>query len=191
MIHGIILSAGASERMGTPKALLDYRGETFVARLVRVLGSACGSVTAVLGHHIEDIRPHVPNRARIAINPAPERGQLSSLQTGLAEIPAEASGFAFIPVDCPAVDEETVQRLARAFADRGPDTLFVIPRKRNKRGHPVFAARAIADEMLALAPTAEAREIVHRHVSRTQYVEVEDEGIFTDIDTPDEYRSLK
>jgi molybdenum cofactor cytidylyltransferase len=116
---------------------------------------------------------------------------LSSLQTGLAEIPAEASGFAFIPVDCPAVDEETVQRLARAFADRGPDTLFVIPRKRNKRGHPVFAARAIADEMLALAPTAEAREIVHRHVSRTQYVEVEDEGIFTDIDTPDEYRSLK
>lgn len=173
--------------MGTPKALLAYQGETFVSRLVRVLDAACGSVTVVLGHQHEEIRPHVPNRARVAVNAAPERGQLSSLQTGLEEIPKEAAGFAFIPVDCPAVAEETVALLARAFADRDPDTLFVIPRKGGKRGHPVFATRAVAEEMMALAPTAEAREVVHRHVARTQYVEVEDEGIFTDVDTPDDY----
>ena len=62
--------------MGTPKALLDFHGETFIARLVRVLGSHCDLVTVVLGHHAETLRPHLPNRARIAVNPDPDRGQI-------------------------------------------------------------------------------------------------------------------
>jgi molybdenum cofactor cytidylyltransferase len=176
--------------MGAPKALLEYRGETFVARLTRVLAASCGSVTVVLGNHIDEIRPHVPNRARVVINPDPSRGQLSSLQCALAEMPACAAGFAFIPVDCPAVAEETVELLASTFARREPETLFVIPRQDAKRGHPVFATRAIAEELLALAPTGEARSVVHRYVPRTQYVDVDDSGIFADIDTPQAYQRL-
>jgi molybdenum cofactor cytidylyltransferase len=190
VIAGIILAAGASTRMGTPKALLDYQGETFVARLVRVLGSVCDQVIVVLGNQLDDIRPHVPNRARIAINPDPDRGQLSSLQTALAEMLPEAEGFAFIPVDCPSVGEETVAGLAQAFANRRRDTLFVIPRRSGRRGHPVLAARSVADELLRLPPTGEAREVVHRHVANTEYIEVDDEGIFTDIDTPEAYQQL-
>jgi molybdenum cofactor cytidylyltransferase len=114
---------------------------------------------------------------------------LSSLQTALAEMPPE-SAFAFIPVDCPAVAEETVARLAETFAHRDAATQFVIPRLGNKRGHPVFAAPLIAREMLALAPTEEARTIVHRHVPNTQYVDVTDPGIFADIDTPEAYQRL-
>ena len=191
MIAGIILAAGASSRMGTPKALLDYRGETFVGRLVRVLGACCQPVIVVLGYHADAIRPQVPATANVAINPDPSRGQLSSLQTGLAELPAEADGFAFIPVDSPAVAEDTVAKLARAFERRKPSTLFVIPRQSGKRGHPVFAARSIAAELLALPPTAEAREVVHAHVDRTEYVDVDDAGIFTDVDDPEAYRRLK
>jgi len=176
--------------MGTPKALLELRGETFLARLTRVLGASCDSVTVVLGNHVEQIRPRVPNRARVVVNPDPGRGQLSSLQTALVELPAEATGIAFIPVDCPAVDEETVAELAETFLRRSASTLFVIPRMGNKRGHPVFAARTIADEFLALAPTDEARAVVHKHVANTQYVDVTDPGIFADIDTPEAYQRL-
>ena len=104
--------------MGTPKALLDYHGETFVARLVRVLAGACDGVTVVLGYGAEQIRPQVPNRARVVANPDPARGQLSSLQTALVELPEDASGFCFIPVDCPAVGEETVTLLAPAVRGR-------------------------------------------------------------------------
>jgi molybdenum cofactor cytidylyltransferase len=129
--------------------------------------------------------------ATIVVNPDPSRGQLSSLQTGLAALPAEADGFAFIPVDSPAVEAETVARLARAFDQRDSSTLFVIPRQAGKRGHPVVAARSMAAEFLALPPTAEAREIVHAHVDRTEYVDVEDVGIFTDVDDPEAYRRLK
>jgi molybdenum cofactor cytidylyltransferase len=148
-------------------------------------------VIVVLGFHAEALRGQVPAKARIVINPDPSRGQLSSLQTGLAALPAETDGFAFIPVDSPAVAAETVATLARAFEQRDSSTLFVIPRQSGKRGHPVFAARSIAVELLALPPTAEAREIVHAHVDRTEYVDVEDAGIFADVDDPEAYRRLK
>ena len=191
MIAGIILAAGASSRMGTPKALLDYRGETFVGRLVRVLQTKCSPVIVVLGYQADAIRPSVPKAAQIVVNPDPSRGQLSSLQTALEAFPAEASGFAFIPVDSPAVSEETVTLLADTFEVREPSTLFVIPRHDGKRGHPVFATRPIAAELLALPPTAEARDVVHAHVDRTRYVDVEDTGIFADVDDPEAYRRLK
>jgi CTP:molybdopterin cytidylyltransferase MocA len=54
----------------------------------------------------------------------------------------------------------------------------------------VFATREIAAELLALPPTAQASEVVHRFVDRTQYVDVDDAGIFTDIDDPAAYRKL-
>jgi molybdenum cofactor cytidylyltransferase len=191
VIAGIILAAGASSRMGSPKALLDYRGETFVGRLVRVLGANAQPVVVVLGFHADVIRAQIPAAANVVVNPDPSRGQLSSLQTGLAALPAEADGFAFIPVDSPAVEEDTVAKLVRVFEQRKPSTLFVIPRQSGKRGHPVLAARSIASEFLALPPTAEAREVVHAHVDRTEYVDVDDSGIFSDVDTPEAYQRLK
>jgi molybdenum cofactor cytidylyltransferase len=129
--------------------------------------------------------------AQIVVNPDPGRGQLSSLQTGLAALPAQVDGFAFIPVDCPAVEPETVAKLVRAFEQRSASTLFVIPRQSGRRGHPVLAARSIAGEFLALPSTAEARDVVHAHVDRTEYIDVGDAGIFTDVDDPEAYRHLK
>jgi molybdenum cofactor cytidylyltransferase len=194
VIAGIILAAGASSRMGSPKALLDYRGETFIERLVRVLASVCDPVIVVLGYHAAVIRSRVEATAAIAINPAPERGQLSSLQTGLEVLPAEAEGFLFTPVDSPAVEIETIERLAAEFRRRDPATLLVIPRidlgHGVQRGHPIFATRTIADEFLALPVTAKASEVIHRHVPRTVYVDVNDPGILTDIDDPEAYRRL-
>jgi molybdenum cofactor cytidylyltransferase len=190
VIAGIILAAGASSRMGTPKALLDYRGETFVGRLTRVLGAVCDPVIVVLGYHAGEIGARVPKSARVVVNPDPDRGQLSSLQTALAVLPAEATGFAFTPVDSPALGEETVRRLVRTFEERDSSTRFVIPRQDGRRGHPVLAARAMAAEFLALPPTSPASDVVHRFVDRTHYVDVDDAGIFTDIDDPAAYQRL-
>jgi molybdenum cofactor cytidylyltransferase len=190
VIAAVILAAGASSRMGSPKALLLYRGETFIERLVRVFSKVCEPVIVVLGYHAEAIRPEVEGKATIAINPAPERGQLSSLQTALAALPADAEGFLFTPVDSPAVAPETVASLAAEFRRRDPTTMFVIPRYQGKRGHPVFATRAIAGEILALPPTAQTRDVVHGHVAQTVYVDVDDPGILTDVDDPAAYRLM-
>ncbi len=189
MIAGIILAAGASSRMGSPKALLDYRGETFIQRLVRVLSAVCDPVIVVLGYHADALRPAVPD-ATVVVNPAPERGQLSSLQTGLAALPADAEGFLFTPVDSPAVEIATVERLAAEFRRRDPAIQLVIPRYQGQRGHPVFATRAIANELSALPLTAQARDVIHGHVSETLYIDVNDPRILTDIDDREAYRRL-
>jgi molybdenum cofactor cytidylyltransferase len=189
VILGIILAAGASRRMGAPKALLDYRGETFLDRLIRVVGTVAEPLV-VLGYRAEAVRAGSTRPSKFVVNPDPRRGQLSSLQTALAAAPSDFEGFLFIPVDCPAVAEETVRRLAVAFARRDPASLFVIPRDGQKRGHPVFAAPPIAGEILALASTAQARDVVHRHVPDTLYVDVDDAGILADIDDPAAYRQL-
>ena len=190
MIGGIILAAGASSRMGSPKALLDYRGERFVERLVRVLSEVCDPVIVALGYHADAIRPVIEGRATIVTNPAPERGQLSSLQTALSALPADAEGFLFTPVDSPAVEPATVERLAAEFRGRDFRTLLVIPRFEGRHGHPVFATRAIADELLALSVTGQAREVIHRHLGETVYVDVDDPGILIDVDDPEVYRLL-
>ncbi|HEY7336938.1 MAG TPA: nucleotidyltransferase family protein [Bryobacteraceae bacterium] len=191
MIVGIILAAGASRRMGRPKALLSYRGEAFLNRLIRVANGAANQIIVVVGPpYAEQIRANALAGVTFLTNPEPERGQLSSLQIALAALPSDADGFFFIPVDCPAVTEVTVQELAHAFSQRDPETVFTIPRYGDKRGHPVFAARLIAAEFLDLPPAAQARDVVHRHVSQTLYVDVDDPGILADIDDPAAYRQL-
>jgi molybdenum cofactor cytidylyltransferase len=190
VIAGIILAAGASSRMGSPKALLEYRGETFVNRLIRVLSRSCDPVIVVLAHHAPAIRAQADPHAQFVVNPDPDRGQLSSLQTALAVVPSEVDGFFFTPVDCPAAEPETVSFLTHAVAQRDPATLLVVPQFQGKHGHPVFAAHPLIAEFLALPATAQAREVVHAHKHQTRYINVDDPGILADIDDIEAYRRL-
>jgi molybdenum cofactor cytidylyltransferase len=193
VIAGIILAAGASSRMGSPKALLDYRGETFLDRLIRIFSDVCDPVIVVLGYHATAIqtaiRPSVA-RAQFVINPDPDRGQLSSLQAALAIVPPDVDGFFFNPVDCPSAEPATLSLLTETIANRDPATLLVVPQFQGDHGHPVFAAQPLIAEFLALPPTAQARQVVHAHKSQTQYVDVEDPGILADIDDLEAYRRL-
>ena len=191
MIAGIILAAGASVRMGSPKALLDLRGETFLDRLLRIFARFCDPLIVVAGVHAEQIGAHLvskSSRARLVVNPDPDRGQLSSLQTALAEVPAAATGFLFVPVDCPTVEEHTVAALIAEF--RRQRTPFVIPKFEGRRGHPVCAAASTIAEFLALPPTAETRAIVNRHAAEIAYLDVDDPGILADIDTVEAYKEM-
>ncbi len=187
-LAGIILAAGASRRMGSPKALLDYRGETFVSRLVRVFSRSCDPVIVVAGVHADLIRGRMDRRTRLVINPDPDRGQLSSLQTALAEVPHGATGFLFTPVDCPTAREETIETLIDAFRKSG--TLFAIPRYRGKRGHPVCVRASLIAEFLALPPTAETRAVVNMHSDRIAYIDVDDPGVLADVDDVEAYRKI-
>jgi molybdenum cofactor cytidylyltransferase len=191
VIAGIILAAGASRRMGSPKALLDLYGETFLDRLLRIFSRFCDPLIVVAGVHAEEIRAHLhlkSSRAQLVINPDPDRGQLSSLQTALTEVPASATGFLFIPVDCPTVEEHTIAALIAEFRRQG--TPFVIPKFEGKRGHPVCAAASTIVEFLALPPTAETRAIVNKHADEIAYLDVDDPGILADIDTREAYKEM-
>ncbi len=186
MIAGVILAAGASSRMGRPKALLEYRGETFAGRLVRVFSRFCDPVIVVVAHHADAIRERVD--ARFALNPDPDRGQLSSLQVALAELPRDIEGVLFNPVDCPAVSEETVARLMEVFSERRDS--IVIPRAGGHRGHPVCIPGSLIPAFLLLAPTEPTRTAIDQNADRIVYVDVDDPGILNDVDDPEAYRAL-
>jgi len=176
--------------MGTPKALLDYRGETFLDRLIGALGSVCDPVIVTLGYHADEIRAGTHRQAQFVVNPDPSRGQLSSLQTALLEVAADAEGFLFMPVDCPAPSMETVERIVGEF-HAPTEPLLVIPRHDGLRGHPVCARRELIPEFLALAPEGRAKEVVRRHADRTHYLDTLDAGVLGDIDDPEAYRILQ
>jgi molybdenum cofactor cytidylyltransferase len=184
-ITALILAAGASSRMGSPKALLMYRGETFLDRLIGFCGEACGSVVVVLGRHAIEIRAAIRKDATFVLNPDPDRGQLSSLQCGLAQISGAAM---FVPVDVPAVEPATVLKLVAAF--QSSDCLVVVPAFAGKHGHPVCIASPVVKELLAMPATGQARDIIRRYRAQTLYVAVEDPGVLRDIDTRTEYQDL-
>ena len=184
-VTALILAAGASSRMGSPKALLQYRGETFLDRLISACGLACTDVVVVLGEHASEIRAGIQRKARFVQNPDPDRGQLSSLQCGLAE--AQGSAM-FIPVDLPAVESNTIGKLVDAFETRS--ALIAVPRFGGKHGHPVCIARPVIEELLALPATGQARDVISRHRAETLYVDVDDPGILRDIDTRLDYENL-
>jgi molybdenum cofactor cytidylyltransferase len=173
--------------MGRPKALLEYRGETFAGRLVRTLGKCCDPVFVVIAHHADEIRARVA--ANFVVNPDPDRGQLSSLQCALSERPGGIEGFLFTPVDCPVVEESTVTKLIQIFREH--QHKIVIPRFQEKRGHPVCVPGSLVEDFLALAPTEQTRRVIDANADRILYIDVDDAGVLTDVDDPAAYRALK
>jgi molybdenum cofactor cytidylyltransferase len=150
----------------------------------------CDPVIVALGYHADEVRAAARGRVRFALNPDPSRGQLSSLQTALAEVPIEAEGFLFIPVDSPAAEPSTIERIAGALL--GPEeSLLVIPRFEGSRGHPVCARRELIAEFLALPADGQAKDVVRRHTDRTHYLDTLDAGVLSDIDDPEAYRVLQ
>jgi molybdenum cofactor cytidylyltransferase len=189
-IAGIILSGGASRRMGTPKALLRFRDETFLDRLIRVFGGVCDPIVVVVGEHADQIRSGIERGGDVlfAVNPDPERGMLSSLQCGLALVPKQAAAAMFLPVDHPNIEQSTIETLAaRSRRDRAPVT---VPTYLGEHGHPVCIARPLIDELLALPADAKASDVIHRHVGQTVYVPVSDPAVVTDVDDPAAYAEL-
>jgi len=167
--------------MGRAKATLEVAGETFVGRLVRLFRELTPEVVVVVGA-MGDLQ--VPG-ARTVRNPHWRLGQLSSLQTGLRALPSALPAAFFTPVDFPLVQPATVWALWRRFEQQQP--LLVIPQCHDRRGHPVLASARVWEELLALAASDQARRVIHAHRAETAYVEVDDPGIYIDIDTPEDY----
>ena len=186
-VAGIILAGGASRRMGSPKALLPFEGQTFLDRLIDNFAGACQQVVVVLGYQPEQIRAGVQSPAQFVVNEQHELGQTTSLQCGLRAVDHPVEAILFTPVDYPAVKTSTVRALVDSFEPQYP---FVIPRYGGRRGHPVLFSGILSFDFLRLPPDAAARDVVHAYASETRYVDVEDPGVVHDVDNPQDYAEL-
>jgi molybdenum cofactor cytidylyltransferase len=186
----VILAAGASQRMGWPKALLDIGGETFLDRLIRVFAAAGAAPVVVLGHDAERIAAASVHAAAamLVLNPHPEQGQMSSLRCGLQGAPAHADLVFFTPVDSPGVKTETIVQLRAAWESGGRPPV-VKPRYQGRNGHPVGIRRDVCRELLSSGPESTARDILAHYRDATLRVDVEDAAVLWDLDDEDALRA--
>src|SRR6516165_8458249 len=146
--------------MGSAKALLRYRGETFLDTLVGLFSERCAPVIVVLGAGADEIRSRAARPARFVVNPDYARGMTSSLKCGLEAAPTESED-ALLAV---------------------PRPLVRVPRYGDERGHPIWFRRELIPEFLALSDGGRANQVVHRHRVETEFLDLDDFGIVADVD---------
>ncbi len=188
-VPAVLLAAGDSRRMGTPKALLKIPGKTsFLNTIVaNLLAGGFEPVWLVLGKDVPRIRPYVPRKVeRVFVNEHPERGQLASFQLALRHLPASVPGCLMALIDHPLILPATFQTLRRHI-EENPEAI-VVPSKNFKKGHPTYFPRRFFNEILRTPLDKGAREILKSHPDSIEYVLVEDDGIFVDFDTPEAYK---
>ncbi|HTM40377.1 MAG TPA: nucleotidyltransferase family protein [Terriglobales bacterium] len=201
---GVILAAGESSRMGRDKALLPWppqgpepriaRTETFLSANIHFLEAHTDMVLVVAGKNAHTLAPLVyATSAFLVVNPTPEHGQFSSVQTGLREVLNRGRDAAVITlVDRPPVRSATLTQLRSAFIDAAAEKKWaVIPQYGEKHGHPVLIGREMMEAFLRAPVTANAREIEHQHLSQIVYVPVDDPHATLNVDTPEDYARLQ
>lgn len=189
MLAAIILSAGASTRMGRPKALLPYRESTFLEHLIQVTRHTRVGVTRiVLGAGADEIREIAKlDFSMVVVNTNWEQGQLSSICEGIRSLESvETDGIVLCPVDHPLVSARLVSDLiGRFYLNRKS---IVAPTYNGRRGHPVIFSSALYGELLAAPADKGARAVVWAHSADVLEVPTDEEGVVLNINDPDMMR---
>jgi molybdenum cofactor cytidylyltransferase len=190
MLAAVILSGGASRRMGSPKALLPFQGRPFLEHLLDVTTHPkIGVRRIVLGAHAEPIASAVTlNPADVVINQDWEQGQLSSIQAALRSLPPDTDGMLLCLIDHPLISRSLVNGLVDLFyATRAP---IVLPIFEGRRGHPVIFSAALYGE-LANAPQEQgARSVVWAHKDEIREYLTSEEGCVLNLNDPDTYAQV-
>jgi CTP:molybdopterin cytidylyltransferase MocA len=192
MIAAIVLAGGASRRMGTPKALLPFRGSSFLeVVLASCRGLGLAPVVAVVGPDVHKLLSNSDlGDATLIRNPVLESGPIGSIRLGIEAVlnrPVEAA--VVWHVDRPHVRPETVARLVQRYREGGP--AIVVPGHGDRRGHPVLFGRTVFDELLVAPEHEGARAVVRADPSRVAVVPVDDPAVLEDVDTPEAYGDLR
>ena len=201
---GVVLAAGESSRMGRDKALLPWPPldsqaippgprHTFLTAAIQMLEAHSELVIVVAGKNAMSLTPMVQaTSAFLVVNPAPERGQFSSMQVGLQEVLNRGRDAAIVTlVDRPPVRSSTIEILIAAFREAVAENRWaVVPQFGDKHGHPILIGREMIEVFLKAPANSTAREIEHQQQHRIEYVSVDDPTVPLNVDTPEDYSHL-
>jgi molybdenum cofactor cytidylyltransferase len=190
MISAILLAAGESKRMGRPKQLLEWRGKTLLQHsLESLINSDADEIILVLGHESDRISKSLPALPiKIVINPDYKQGMASSLRRGLLAMNPQSEAFLVLLADQPGIGPEIINTLIREFQQADPQQGIGRPVYRGRPGHPVLIGVRYLQEALQLQGDVGARRILMNHPEDILAIDVDQDAVLKDIDTPEEYR---
>jgi molybdenum cofactor cytidylyltransferase len=191
-IGALLLAAGQSRRMGGPNKLLaEVDGAPMVAYVARrLLASRARPIIAVLGNQADAVEAALGKlpveRVR---NPEFAGGLSTSLKRGIAALPSELEGALICLGDMPLISGRHIDRLIAAFNPL-EGRAIVVPTRRGKRGNPVLWSKRFFPEMAELAGDVGAKHLIGKHAELVAEVEMDDDAILVDIDTPEALEAL-
>ena len=199
MLAAVILSAGESSRMGSPKALVPFRGKTFLEHLLDAIHGSqllkgrrqVGLTRVVLGAQAATISKKLKlEPATVVVNEDWKSGQLSSIQAAIRSLPLgrddETDGMMLFLVDHPLISSQVVDTLVSKFYESGRP--IVLPTFRGKRGHPAIFAHHLYEELLDADSRKGARAVVWAHAAEVLEVPTDEEGVVLNLNDPEALR---
>ena len=187
MIQAVILAAGKSERMGSPKPLLPWGKRTLIeATIDGIARSRANEILVVFGAAREVIEPVIAKyHVGRVFNPDFGRGMLSSIQRGLEAVPRDARAALFFLGDQPPPHPAMINRLIHAYGNTGKG--IILPVHGGRRGHPVLVDLKYRNEIRVLDPGVGLRQLMRDHPEDVLEVRTRSPRVLHDIDTPEDY----
>jgi molybdenum cofactor cytidylyltransferase len=188
MIAAVVLAAGQSRRMGSPKMILPWEETTVIGKVVSTLFQAEIAPIVVItgGAHLEVEAALQAQSVQVVFNPQYAQGEmLSSVQVGLSALPDNVGAALIVLGDQPQIEADVVSRLIKEYQTTG--SKVIVPSYQMHRGHPWLIDRSLWRTVNELRHPDTLRDFLNTHASFIHYLVVDTPSVIEDIDTPEEY----
>ena len=188
----IILAAGKASRMGEPKALLTYQGNSFLLNTYNLAQSVHPKgIVTVLGHYFDQMSTHCnTHKIPFVLNKAYENGMSSSIQCGLTHLLShfpQVNMVLILLADQPKINTEHINALLNKV--RSSRCLMVCTAYNSTYGVPAVFMKEYFHELLALKGEKGAKNLIEKGVLNHENTVLCEDGKL-DIDTPEDYLNL-
>jgi molybdenum cofactor cytidylyltransferase len=204
MLTVIVLAAGLSKRMGAQNKLHLPFGEKTILQttLQHIIDANLGEILVIVGHEkelIESDLEQFKDKIKIVFNEQFENGMTSSIQAGVAnahenmEHPDKGGteGYMICLSDMPLLQPIDYQRISNFYLEKKDNAYPIVqPVFNQQRGHPVIFHPIYKEEILSLKNTEGGKPIVQAHKENVHFVDMLNDAILLDADTPEAYAEL-
>jgi len=174
--------------MGTSKQLLPLGPKPVILHcLDRIIAAGVKDIVVVLGTESDGIRTAISGLpVRTMINDDPASDMAGSVRRGLKAIDPASTGVLVCLPDHPLVSPATMAAVLNAHGS-APDGI-IIPSYKERRGHPTLFSRAVIEDIFR---GTTLRDVIASHAGKVRLIQVDDEGVVLDMDTPEDYEQIK
>ena len=162
-ISAIILAAGNSSRLGTPKQFIRRNGRSLLRQAAETAcASRASEVVVVLGFHASQMRKELHGLPiRIVENPRWQAGVSSSIIAAIVALPPICEAAMFMVCDQPQLQAAHLDALIAAYTRTGRSA--VASGYADTVGVPALFDRTLLPELLQLTGDRGAKEVLTRH----------------------------